>query len=278
MPHRVLAVALVLLTAVLAACGSDDAGPPTIATPGLTRTTDVDGTPTVDVAPPATTTTPRDRFGGTPRVADYVVESVGPRSVLVATVGDSLTSGSPYFDPDPRNRTLIRGEADVRAQWQYWLARARPGTAVRNCGLAGRRTDQIAGEVDRCAEGAGALVIQGGTNDIAQGRTQAQAARQIRAMARRGKELGLAVLVTEVIPWNSKIPRTIPLLGELNRRIARIAEEEGVGLVRWFGLLEDPDLPDQLARKYTVDGAHPTVEGHRILGRAAARALDRALG
>ena len=64
--------------------------------------------------------------------------------------------------------------------------------------------------LDECVVGADVLVVQGGINDIAQGRPVAAAAENLRAMVRRGKELGLRVLLVDLLPWNNGWPDAEP--------------------------------------------------------------------
>src|SRR5262245_36975420 len=101
-------------------------------------------------------------------------------------------AGSPDWDPDPAVRASIR-RPDPQSQWQHWAAAVDPRLELRNCGVYGERTDEIARRLDRCAAGADVLLVQGGINDIAQGRPVETAADNLRAMVRRGRELGLWV-------------------------------------------------------------------------------------
>ncbi len=71
------------------------------------------------------------------------------------------------------------------------------------------------------------LVVQGGINDIAQGRSVAAAAENLRAMVRRGKELGLRVLLVDLLPWNNGWPDAEPKIRNLNELIAEIAQRGG---------------------------------------------------
>ena len=112
-------------------------------------------------------------------------------ATLVATLGDSITAGSPGYDPDPLQRDALGFGADPKSQWQYWAQRKHPDLAFRNCGVYGERTDQIAKRLDACAKGARVLIVQGGINDIAQGRPVGPAAANLRKMVERGKALGL---------------------------------------------------------------------------------------
>jgi len=115
--------------------------------------------------------------------------------------------------------------------------------------------------------------VQGGTNDLAQHRTPAEAAANIRDMVRRAQQAGLRVLVTTIPPINARYPKWAPEARRLNARIRSLAKEEGAPLIDLFGQLEDPGRPDRMRARWTDDGIHPTVAGYARLGRAAARQL-----
>ena len=85
-------------------------------------------------------------------------------------------------------------------------------------------------------------------------------------MVREGKRLGLRVGIVELMPWNAGYPVADPLIDDVNRRIARIAREEGVRLLRWYRLLEDPERPGRMRDVWTDDLLHPSVAGYRRLG------------
>ena len=183
---------------------------------------------------------------------------------LVAALGDSITAGSPSWDPDEgvRGRT---GAGDEQSQYEYWAERRLRGVRFRNCGVFGERTDEIARRLDRCARGAEALIVQGGINDIAQGKGIDGAARNLRAMVERGRRRGLAVALVEVLPWNNGYPRADPLIRALNRRIGAIGRELGVTVYPWYGRLEAADEPGRMRAEWTGDGDHPNVDGYRRL-------------
>lgn len=187
------------------------------------------------------------------------------RATIVAALGDSITAGTPLWDPNPGFRSQIP-EPDERSQYGYWAERALPGTRFRNCGINGQRTDQIAGRLAQCADGADVLIVQGGVNDIAQGLPVEGAAENLRAMVRRGKQLGLRVAVVELLPWNGGYPAADPPIRELNRRIAAIGRQEDVPVIGWYDVLEDPRRPGRMRLRWTIDLAHPSIEGYRRLG------------
>src|SRR5947209_2703164 len=66
-----------------------------------------------------------------------------------------------------------------RSQWQCWANASDPRFEFRTRAAYGRRTDEIAAFVDDVAPGADVLVVQGGINDVAQGRPVEDAARTL---------------------------------------------------------------------------------------------------
>jgi len=195
------------------------------------------------------------------------------QTTLVAALGDSITAGSPGYDPDPRQRDNLGFGADEKSQWEYWAQKKHPDLRFRNCGVYGERTDEIAARLDECAQGAQVLVVQGGINDIAQGRPVEPAAENLRKMVERGKELGLRVAIAELLPWNNGFPRADPKIRRLNELIRALAREEQVPVLPFYETLEDPGRHGQMKEEWTSDGDHPSVEGYRLLGQQAARRL-----
>jgi lysophospholipase L1-like esterase len=189
----------------------------------------------------------------------------------VATLGDSITAGSPGYDPDPLMRETLGFGGDEKSQWQYWAQKAHPDLRFRNCGVYGQRTDEIARRLEECAQGAQVLVVQGGINDIAQGRPVEAAARNLRRMVERGKELGLDVAVANVLPWNNGYPQADPKIRRLNELIRELAAAEHVPVLPFYATLEDPGRPGRMKEQWTSDGDHPSVDGYRLLGERAFR-------
>ena len=190
----------------------------------------------------------------------------------VAALGDSITAGSPLWDPDPEVRRRRIGAAlDERSQWEWWAARANPGLDFRNCGVYGERAEEIERRLDRSVAGADALVVQGGINDVAQGRPVEDAADALRRMVRRGLEVGLSVALADVLPWNGGWPGAEAPIRRLNALVCAIGAEEGVPVLPFHATLEDPGRPGRMRPEWTDDGDHPSVEGYRRLGELAFR-------
>lgn len=135
--------------------------------------------------------------------------------------------------------------------------------------MYGERTDQIAARLHFCAAGAEVLIVQGGINNIAQGKPIEEAARDLRSMVRRGKELGLRVAVVDVLPWNNGYPEAHRPIQRLNELIRELAAEEGVPVLPFHDTLEDESRPGRMRDEWTDDGDHPSVEGYRRLGELA---------
>ena len=190
---------------------------------------------------------------------------------LVATLGDSITAGSPGYDPDPRMRETLGFGADGKSQWQYWAEKVDRTLRFRNCGVYGQRTDEIARRLDACAKGAQVLVVQGGINDVAQAYDVELAAKNLRTMVRRGKDLGLRVTIANVLPWNARWPGTEDAINGLNESIDELARDENVLVLPFYATLESSELPGRMRDEWTSDGDHPSVEGYRRLGELAFR-------
>jgi lysophospholipase L1-like esterase len=183
--------------------------------------------------------------------------------MIVATLGDSITEGSPL---------LHRSDGgNPRSSWQYWAAQADSSLDFRVSGVYGERTDQIAERLEGCARGADVLIVQGGINDIAQGRSVVEAADDLRAMLRRGKELVPRVIAVDVLPWNNGYPRAEPEIRQLNEQIRELAAAESVAVLPFHDTLEDPERPGRMRPDWTDDGDHPSIEGYRRLGELAFR-------
>jgi lysophospholipase L1-like esterase len=188
--------------------------------------------------------------------------------IIVAALGDSITAGTPLWDPDPAVRREIGAILDEESQWPYWAALTDPSLEFRNHGVNLERTDQIRARLTSAADGADVIVIQGGINDVVQGRSQDLTVGDLRGMVRDARGLGLRVAITDVLPWNNGYPDKDETIRALNAAIAGMAREEEVKLLQFFATLEDPERPGRMREDWTSDGNHPTVAGHRRLATA----------
>jgi lysophospholipase L1-like esterase len=189
---------------------------------------------------------------------------------LVAVAGDSISAGSPLWDPDPEVRARIPAP-DERSQWQWWAAQADARLEFRTTAVYGERTDQIARRLDLVLAGADVLVVQGGINDVVQRRPAEKAARNIGEMLERGRAAGVALAVADVLPWNNGDARAAADIQRLNALIREVAASAGATLLPFYDTLADPADPSRMREGLTEDGDHPSVEGHRLLGERAFR-------
>ena len=190
--------------------------------------------------------------------------------MIVACLGDSITAGSPLWDPDPAVRATI-AEPDERSQWHWWAARAHPGFEFRNHGVNGERTDEIALRFDEAVDGVEAIVIEGGINDIVQRRPIETAAQNLSGMATKARQLGLHVAIVDVLPWNNGDDHAAQEIIRLNALVRGLACGLELPLFPFHDTLVDPDRSDRMPDAWTDDGNHPSVEGHRLLGENAFR-------
>jgi lysophospholipase L1-like esterase len=187
-------------------------------------------------------------------------------SIVVAVAGDSISAGSPLWDPDPRVRARIPAP-DERSQWQWWASQADPRLEFRTTAVYGERTDQIKRRLDLVLDGADVLIIQGGINDVVQGMLVEEAALHIAAMVVRGRKAGLALAVTDVLPWNNGDARAAEDIRSLNA----LLQELSTPIIPFHDTLADPNDPTRMRDGLTDDGDHPSIEGHRLLGERAFR-------
>jgi lysophospholipase L1-like esterase len=189
--------------------------------------------------------------------------------IVVAVAGDSISAGSPLWDPDAAVRMRIPAP-DERSQWQWWASPADPRLEFRTTAVYGERTDQIARRLDLVLPGADVLVVQGGINDVVQRRPVEDAGRNLAAMLERGREAGVELAVTDVLPWNNGDERAAEDIERLNTLIRQLAETAGATLLPFHDTLADPADPTRMGAGLS-DGDHPSVDGHRLLGERAFR-------
>jgi lysophospholipase L1-like esterase len=183
--------------------------------------------------------------------------------VIAGVAGDSISAGSPLWDPDPGVRATIP-RPDERSQWQWWAAQLDPRLDFRTRAVYGKRTDEIAAFVDEVVDGVDVLIVQGGINDVVQRRSVHETAGNLAAMVERGRALDLHVALADVLPWPRGDDRAAHDIAALN---ALVHEIEGATLLPFHDTLAHLD-------GWSDDGDHPSVDGHRLLGEAAARALS----
>jgi lysophospholipase L1-like esterase len=146
---------------------------------------------------------------------------------------------------------------------------AEPAARVPEPRRLRRATDEIAARLGTAVEGADALVVQGGINDIAQHRPVETAAQNLAGMVQRARSLGLRVALVDVLPWPNGAERAAADIARLNALLATLASGLDVPLLPFNRTLADPAAPERMRDDLCDDGDHPSVEGHRLLGEQA---------
>jgi lysophospholipase L1-like esterase len=190
--------------------------------------------------------------------------------VVVAVAGDSISAGSPLWDPDPAVRARIAAP-DESSHWQWWASRADARLEFRTTAVYGERTDEIARRLDLVLPGADVLVLQGGINDVVQRRPVEETARNLEGMLARGRGAGLPLAIADMLPWNNGDDRAAAEIARLNTLIRELASTADAALLPFHDTLADPADPARMRDGLTDDGDHPSIEGHRLLGELAFR-------
>ena len=191
----------------------------------------------------------------------------GQGGTVVAALGDSITAGAPLWDPDKATRdSLGAGVADEQSQYEYWAERRLGDARFRNCGVSGQRTDEIAKRFDECVAGAEVLIVQGGANDINQGRSVESAAKDLRSMVQRGKQRDLRVAITRA----GALARRSPGRDAEDRRLNELIDADRRGGGRPRLRVERGAGGSGQARAHAPeyvsdDQIHPTVAGYKRL-------------
>ena len=194
------------------------------------------------------------------------------RSIIVA-LGDSTTAGTPAF------RSPIEsppdGSGDEQSQYAYWLMRAHPEWDVRNRGVNGERTDEIAVRFDRDVVGAApkVVIVIGGVNDIYQGRPADEVERQLAAIYARARTAGIKVLAGTILPFNTATPEQNRRMHQVNDWIvAQPARDANISTVDTRRAVSSPDNPDRLVS--SPDDLHPSADAYRRMAEAIRPSLE----
>jgi lysophospholipase L1-like esterase len=193
------------------------------------------------------------------------------RKTLIVAIGDSTTSGAPYFESPLE--TPPDGQGDPQGQYGYWMMRRRPQWEIVNQGVAGDTSDQIRARFDDAVNLAPRyIIIMAGVNDIHQGGQPRDVGKNLLWMYQQAQGKSIMPVAVTVPPYNSASPFEQKAIQELNEWIKKAAERMRIPIVDFNTLVRDPANPDRLSD--SLDGFHPDVSGYRKMGLAAIEALD----
>ncbi len=201
-----------------------------------------------------------------------------PRRVdAVVAVGDSITDG-------------VGTAPDSAARWTDALAadlRGRQGMVVLNAGISGntllgpgpgapplRRYDRDVA----AAAGVTDVVLNAGTNDIADGARAADLEAALAAYGDRARRAGKHVVLTTITPSTSGphgTPAADATRDAVNTWVRTHGLEHADAVVDLAAALADPADPRRLASAFdSGDGLHPSAAGYRALATAVAASAE----
>lgn len=197
-------------------------------------------------------------------------------SIRIVALGDSTTAGTPGFLSPLEAPPAGRG--DETSQYAYWLMRAHPEWEVLNRGVNGERSDQIRARFDRdvLGEGARAVIILAGVNDIYQGLPADHVAQQLRWMYDRARQAGIHVVAATIVPYNTASDDQNARMRRVNGWIReQAAADPAIALADTRAAVAAPDDADMLLD--SPDRLHPAPSGYRRMADAIRPVLEAVL-
>ncbi len=196
----------------------------------------------------------------------------------ILSLGDSITAGNPQWDPKLKPRrsfaTYYNFQSTPLSQYQYWANKANPAYSFKNCGVFGERTDQIANRFEQCRDqNTKVIIIQGGINNIAQGKDITIAANDLEQIIVKSQSLGLKVYLANVLPWNNASDFQTGQIRALNKLLMQIAIKHKIKLIDFNRALADSNNPNKMELSLTFEGDHPSIKGYQVLGELVAQSL-----
>ncbi len=195
---------------------------------------------------------------------------------IIVALGDSTTAGTPLFKSPVE--APPRGEGDETSQFSYWLMQTHPEWDVRNRGVNGERSDQIAARWDRdvAADRPAAVIIIAGVNDVYQGRPVDHVTSQLRAMYDRASAAGIPVIAGSIVPYNTATAEQNATMHAINAWIRAEADRDSnITFADTRGAAARDDNPDMLSG--SPDGLHPDIDGYRRMATVIASGLERVI-
>lgn len=121
-----------------------------------------------------------------------------------------------------------------------------------------------------------AVVINGGTNDIAENNYQFDEHRtfgNIKAMAEIAEANGIKVILASILPanrfkWRPDMTGIPARIESLNKLIRALAERKGYAYIDYHDKMVD-EATGGMIESYSKDGVHPNVEGYAVMESVA---------
>jgi lysophospholipase L1-like esterase len=189
--------------------------------------------------------------------------------------------------PEPargENRVVFMGNSITEA-WASLFSTQFPGKPYVGRGISGQTTPQMVLRFhqDVIALGPRAVVILGGTNDIA-GNTGPSTIEMIEdnlaAMTEMAQANGIRVVLCSVLPvydypWRPGLAPAQKIVA-LNTWMREYAEAHGAVFLDFHSAMADER--QGMRREYSEDGVHPNAAGYAVMARLVEPAIEKALG
>lgn len=223
-------------------------------------------------------------FGGLELLADRVktpgAQSLGPS---FAIIGDSITEFCSGDRSPPATNPIRIWRNDGYATWLRILSNQRVNLPVEhNYGVSGDRLDQILTRLDNVINREPQYcIVEGGTNDITQGRTFLEMTRSWLEIVKRLQDEGITPVITPIPPRGDSQTST-QILQQLrfNNFIAEHTyANRGFLFANWNKYLLDQTSATNapLAGMMRADNIHPGISGGFWMGYALNEVLSTVL-
>ena len=195
--------------------------------------------------------------------ANRMVGAADPSNPRVVFLGDSITDG-----------------------WrlnQYFA-----GKAYLNRGISGQITGQMLGRTkpDVIDLQPSAMVLLGGTNDLARGVPDAAIRHNLEAIGVLAEAAGIIPVMASILPVSDyhkdanprflRTPYRDPTrIMQLNRWLAALCKSKGWGYLNYHDAMVDE--AGRLRQDLANDGLHPNTEGYKVMAPLAEQAIQAAL-
>ncbi len=189
----------------------------------------------------------------------------------------------PLESEDPR--VIFLGDS-ITDEWhldQYFT-----GKPYHNRGISGQITGQMLGRTkpDVTDLRPSAVVVLGGTNDLARGVSDATIRNNLEAIAMLAASTGVYPILASVLPVNDyhegadpRFRRTTlrnpSRIVELNRWIEGLCRSKGWTYLDYHSAMVDS--AGRLRQDFSNDGLHPNTEGYKVMAPLAQAAIDNVL-
>lgn len=183
------------------------------------------------------------------------------------------------------NRVVFLGDSITDA-WR--LNQYFPGKPYVNRGISGQITGQMLGRMqdDVVANQPKAMVLLGGTNDLARGVSPSTIRSNIMMILDLAQAHNITPILASILPVSDHHADTDPSFRrsglrppsdilELNNWMMQEAQTRGIPYLDYFSAMADES--GQLRADIGPDGLHPNAEGYKIMAPLAEAAIEKAL-